>query len=80
MKSRVRPRRPQANGVQVGETILLQRDPLQIVTGVRRSTGFNTATRVIKPKKGKGSYDRHAAKRVDWQDPVPLAEELESGQ
>jgi len=77
VKSRVRPRRPQANGVRVGETILLQRDPLQIVTGVRRSTGFNTATKVIKPKKGKGSYDRHAAKRVDWQDPVPLAEELE---
>lgn len=79
MKSRFGPRRRQTSEVQVGDTIFLQRDPLQIVTGVRRSAGFNTATKVIKPKKGKGSYDRHAAKRVDWQDPVLLPEELELG-
>lgn len=32
----------------------------------RMTWGFNPTTRVVKNKKGKGSYNRQEAKKVSW--------------
>lgn len=54
---------------QEGDTLIITRDPLQLIKGTRLGTTFNTTTKMMKPKKGKGSYDRRANRRADWQDP-----------
>ncbi len=52
-----------------GDVMAVHFDPLFAVKSVRRTTGFNTATKAFKPKKGKGSYDRQAMKRAERQGP-----------
>lgn len=54
---------------QVGDTLIITHNPLQIIKGVRLGTSFNTTTKVMKPKKGKGSFDRRTDRRVDRKDP-----------